>query len=126
MNEKRMPLINEEPKHRKKSKGNGLPRSKHKHLYETVLLYRYYHHTDLATGGDKLSVSFAPTRVCTICGRVEHVDNDPSYYTYEPIKNLPFICKEKILTEKALNLPKWYLEDYWDKFAIKMEETQPY
>lgn len=122
MNEKRMPLMNEEPKHRKKSKGNGLPRSKHKHIYETVLLYRYYHHTDLATGGDKMSESFAPTKVCTICGRVDYVDNDPSYYTYEPIKNLPFLCKEKILTEKALNLPKWYLEDYWDKFAIKMEE----
>lgn len=120
-----MPLINEEPKHKKKSKGNGLPRSKHKHIYETVLLYRYYHFTDLETGGDKVHESVIPTKVCSICGRVDYVDNDPSYYTYVPIKNLPIPCKEKALTEKALNLPKWKLEDCYDKFAIKMEETQP-
>lgn len=123
MNDKRMPLINEEPKHRKKSKGNGLPRSKHKHMYETVLLYRYYHHTDLATGGDRVTESFMPTKVCSICGRVDYVDHDPSYYTDVPLKYLPFSAHERVLTEKALSLPKWELENYWDKFAIKAEET---
>lgn len=125
MDEKRMPLINEEPKHRKKSKGNGLPRSKHKHIYETVLLYRYYHHTDLKTGGDKVTERVTPTKVCSICGRVDYVDHDPSYYTFVPIKSLPVLCSEKVLTEKALSLPKWRLEDCYDKFAIKIEETQP-
>lgn len=123
MNEKRMPLINEEPKHKKKSKGNGLPRSKHKHTYETVLLYRYYHFTDCKTGADRMTENAAPTKVCTVCGRVDYADNDPSYYTFMPIANLPFLCREKMLTEKALSLPKWCLKDCYDKFAIKMEET---
>lgn len=123
MNEKRMPLMNEEPKHKKKSKGNGLPRSKHKHIYETVLLYRYYHYTNYETGGDKVVENVTPTKVCTICGRVDYTDRDPSYYTMVPLKYFPFSVYEKVLTEKALSLPKWVVKDTFDKFAIKMEET---
>lgn len=122
MEERRIPLINEEAKYKKKSQGNGLPRSKHKHIYETVLLYSYYHFTDLKTGGDKVHESVMPTRVCSICGRVDYADNDPSYYTMVPLKHLPFSAYEKVLTEKALSLPKWRLVDCYDKFAIKMEE----
>ena len=119
MNEKRIPLTEEEPKYKKKSKGNGLPRSKHKHTYETVLLYSYYHHTDLKTGADKITESKMPTKVCTICGRVDAVDF--SYYNLVPIDNHPFNCKERVLKEEALNLPKWYVKDYFDKFAIEMK-----
>lgn len=117
MNERRMPLEKEEPKHKKKSQGNGLPRSKHKHIYETVLLVANYHHTDLKTGKDRITQVITPTKVCTICGRVNGVDDDPSYYVEEPITDLPFLYHKKELSEKALNLPKWYLDDYWDKFA---------
>lgn len=122
MNEKRIPLTNEEPKYKKKSKGKGLPRSKHKHTYETVLLHRYYHYTNCETGGDRVTENIAPTKVCSICGRVSYIDHDPAYYTFVPIKNLPFPCRERALTEEALNLPKWRVEDCYDKFAIKMEE----
>ena len=40
MNERRIPLQQEELKHKKKSKAKGLSRSKHKHEYIPVLLHR--------------------------------------------------------------------------------------
>ena len=117
----RIPLTNEEPKYRKKSQSKGQPRSKHKHIYETVLLTRDYHTTDYKTGKPKVSQTILPTKVCTICGRIAEFDKDPSFYVKEPISDLPFIVYKKVLSEKALNLPKWYAEDFWDKFAEKMD-----
>ena len=38
MDDKRIPLVKEEPKHKKKSKAKGLARADHKHEYEPVLL----------------------------------------------------------------------------------------
>jgi hypothetical protein len=122
MNDKRTILTDEEPKHKKKSKGNGLPRSKHKHEYETVLLHRYYSFPDLQTGKDKIHEQRNPTRVCTICGRIDYVDDDPSYYTVKPIAKTRFRVFGKELSEKALNLPKWQVEEPYGKFAVKMEE----
>ena len=121
MNKNRMPLTNEEPKYRKKSQSKGQPRSKHKHIYETVLLIRDYHTTDYETGKPKVSQIILPTKVCTICGRIAETDEDPSLYVKELIPDLPFIVYKKVLSEKALNLPKWHSEYFRDKFAVKMD-----
>lgn len=120
MNEKRIPLVDEEPKYKKKSTAKGQPRSKHKHIYETVLLITDYHYTDFKTGKPTISQTTGPTKVCTICGRIDETDNDTSYYIIKPIPNLPFVVYDKELSEKALNLPKWK-RDFFDKFAIKEE-----
>lgn len=122
MNKRRTPILIEEPKHKKKSTAKGLPRSKHKHIYETVLLESDYHLTDFKTGADKIIKSFTPTKVCTICGRINKVDKDPSYYR-DSTKGaiLPWFTGVKELNEKALNLPRWYTEEYFSKFAIEKE-----
>ena len=122
MNEKRIPLADEETKHKKKSKSKGQPRSKHKHIYETVLLHRPYHGVDFKTGKERINITVLPTKVCNICGRIDETDCDPSYYINKPVPNLPFYTFEKELSEKALNLPKWYTEDFFDKFATKETE----
>ena len=109
------------PAYKKKSKKKGLPRSKHKHIYETVLLCRNWHYNDLHNGEPKVKQVATPTRVCTICGRIDHVDEDPSYYIEKQITNLPWLRMVSELSEKALNLPKWYVDD-WCKFAMKSED----
>ena len=118
MNDKRIPLTDEEPKHKKKSTSKGLPRSKHKHQYETVLLSRFYHHTDINNGADKVSEFRIPTKVCMVCGRIGDTDKDPSYYTYKPHPH-PWVTHTTELSEKALKLPKWYVGDYFGKFAME-------
>jgi hypothetical protein len=121
MNEKRMPLTNEEFKHKKKSKSKGKPRADHKHIYETVLLIRNYQAVDYNTGKLETTQYMLPTKVCTICGRINGFDNDPSYYIKSPVLNLPFLLWDKTLSENALNLPKWYVNDF-DKFAVKVDD----
>ena len=107
------------PAYKKKSKKKGLPRAKHKHIYETVLLCRTWHSN---LGKPTVEQIFLPTKVCTICGRIDETDKDPSYYDESKVDNLPFLCFNRHLSEKALNLPKWHTEDYFDKFAIKTED----
>jgi hypothetical protein len=122
MDERRIPILNDEPKHKKKSTAKGLPRSKHKHIYETVLLESDYHLTDFKTGADKIIKNFTPTKVCTICGRIDKIDKDPSYYCNSAKGAiLPWFTGTKELNEKALRLPKWYAGDYFSKTAIKRE-----
>lgn len=121
MDEKRTPLVEEEPRYKKKSKSKGQPRSKHKHIYETVLLYRYWRGIDYETGRERIRTNAIPTKVCTICGRTDDIDEDPSYYVKDS-KIMYWFTSASDLSERALNLPKWYVEDYFDKFAIKMEE----
>lgn len=99
MNEKRTPLINEEPRHKKRSTAKGLPRSKHKHIYETVLLYRYYHHKSFKDGSDLVTERCTPTKVCAICGRIDYVDTDPSYYSKKQ-SDLPWVSYNIELSEK--------------------------
>ena len=113
------------PAYKKKAKNTGLPRSKHKHVYETVLLTSDYHHTDLRTGAPKVTHNFTPTKVCTICGRVDSRDNDTEYYIIREVPtSLPFVFHSKELSEKAFKLPKWYLADFWDKFAVQISEDE--
>lgn len=121
MYEKRTPLLDDEPKYKKKSTAKGQPRSKHKHVYETVLLTRYHHITDIKTGKPKVYEDSFPTKVCTICGRIDGVDWDASYYVKKGVPGVPFAAYSTELTEKALSLPKWYVEDFFDKFAMKVE-----
>jgi hypothetical protein len=110
-------LIDDEvPVYKKKSKKKGRPRSDHKHTYETVLLTRYYHFN---LGEPRTSEYKQPTRVCTVCGRIDGVDYDASLYDVHPDTNIKWAFV-KDLSEKALSLPKWYVDDF-DKFAIKGE-----
>jgi hypothetical protein len=116
----KLDIINDEiPAYKKKSKKKGQPRADHKHTYETVLLFRYYHSN---FGEHRTSEYKLPTKVCTICGRIDYVDRDPSYYVNNKISGIPFLAYEKDLSEKALSLPKWYVDDYFGKFAIKGED----
>lgn len=111
-------LIDDEiPAHKKKSKKKGQPRSKHKHTYETVLLTRYYHFN---LGEPRISESKQPTKVCTICGRIDGVDYDTSLYDVHSDTKIKWAFA-KDLSEKALNLPKWRADSF-DKFAVKVED----
>ena len=122
MNEKTFFPEEPEVRYRKKSKAKGQPRADHKHLYETVLLTRRYHGTDYKTGRERTTEYQLPTRVCTICGRIEYIDRDPKYYVYKPIVDLPVRAYSNELSEEALKLPKWLAEDYFCKFAVKAED----
>jgi hypothetical protein len=124
MHEKREPLIEEESKHRKKSSAKGRARSKHKHVYETVLLTIDHHCKDLHNGNPKVMQRTVPTKVCIICGRIDEVDRDPSLYLERPFLDFPFKPYERVLSEKALGLPKWHAKDFWDAFAVKVDEGE--
>lgn len=117
-------LVNEVPKHKKKSNAKGLPRADHKHTYETGLLYSYIHHKNFLNSGiDRVIECINPTKICVICGRVGKPDNDPIYYTDVQV-NLPFVSHREELSEEALRLPKWYIEDWFDKFATRIDEVK--
>lgn len=109
-------FINDEiPAHKKKSKKKRLSRANHKHIYETVLLTRHYH---FSFGN---SDEVLPTKVCTICGKIGKIDIDESLWKKGPdptVKKWMVWMKE--LSEKALALPKWEVEDL-EKFAIRTE-----
>lgn len=121
MNDKTNLIDDDIPAHKKKSKNKGLPRSKHKHIYETVLLIRDYHITDCKTGKPKVTQCMQPTKVCIICGRIDEVDKDESLWEKHPDPNVKsWMIWRRELSEKALALPKWHC-DFLDKFAVKME-----
>lgn len=114
-------LDSEVPKYRKKSKAKGLSRADHKHVYETVLLTKKYNGTDFKTGRPRITEHKFPTKVCTTCGRIDCIDRDPKYYTRNQIVDLPFIAYEEVLSEEALKLSKWFADDFFDKFARRLE-----
>ena len=119
MNDKVDLVENEIPAHKKKSKKKGQPRADHKHTYETVLLTRYYRFN---FGEPRVSENKQPTKVCTICGRIDYVDYDESLYAAHTDPNAKHcMVWVKDLSEKALGLPKWHA-DAFDKFATKMED----
>lgn len=111
-------IDDEVPAYKKKSKKRGQPRADHKHTYETMLLIRRY---EFNLGTPRISEHKQPTKVCTICGRIDCVDRDPSFYVKNQVTGIPFLVYEKDLSEKALNLPKWYADAY-GKFATKVED----
>lgn len=108
-------------KYRKKSTAKGQPRSKHKHIYETVLLITPYQVPDIHTGKQIKGERKYPTKVCTICGRVDDVDCDEKWYNKEEHKHLTWTYFTKELSEAALNLPVWFRSEQLGKFAIPME-----
>ena len=118
MDEKRKPFENEVPKHKKKSKKKGQPRADHKHEYKTVLLLKEYMNQYFP---DKPTMHKLPTKVCVICGRIGNVDMD--MYDLVEIKDMiPYKIHERVIRDEE-SLEKWYVDDYFDKFAKKMEET---
>ena len=111
MNEKRMPLEREEPKHKKKSQKKGQPRADHKHEYKTVLLYSYF--DNLFKPGERNEYK-RPAKVCAICGRVW--GTDLSQYDLEEMQDMPYRIHKRVIRDEEL-LEKWYVDDYFDKFA---------
>lgn len=111
-------FINDEiPAYKKKSKKKGLPRADHKHQYETVLLNRVLNYSHLGVIHHEY-----PTKVCMICGYIGDLDKNEIYYDIKRTSEGRFPLIEKTLSEKALSLPKWHVDD-WGKFAIKMEDN---
>ena len=116
MIERRVPLEAEEPRHRKKSKKRGQPRADHKHEYKTVLLLNEYENRYFPC---KTTLYERPTKICTICGRVG--DTDMSFYDRVEVQDsLSVKVYERVIRDKE-SLEKWYVDDYFDKFAKKME-----
>ena len=118
MNEKRIPLQQEELKYKKKSKAKGLSRSKHKHEYIPVLLHRPWENP---YKNNEITELVSVNKVCKICGRIDACVNDDSYYEVDAIKIGKFHIGQRKFSKKALSLPKWYTHDYWDKFAHRGE-----
>ena len=110
------------PKYRKKSTAKGQPRSKHKHIYETVLLITHYQVPNIQTGKQVEKEHKFPTKVCSICGRVDTIDSDEKWYNKQEHKHLKWTYFTKELSEAALKLPVWVRNDHFDKFAIPMED----
>ena len=106
-------------KYKKRSTAKGQPRSKHKHVYETVLLQTRY---TFNLGTTRTHIHEAPTRVCTICGRVDYVDNSPEYYINKQVPDMPFKVTQKVLSEKALKLPRWVYDTH-DKVATRVVDN---
>ena len=109
-------------KYRKKSTAKGQPRSKHKHIYETVLLITPYEVPDIHTGKQIKKRRYDPTKVCTVCGRVDEIDWDEKWYNKIEHKHLKWTYFTKELSDAAIRLPVWYRNDYSDKFAKPMED----
>ena len=113
MNERRTPLEKEEPKHKKRSKKRGQPRADHKHEYKTVLLCRWSDHP--FHQGERTAYK-APSKVCTICGRIG--DIDMSQYEMVQLEcSSPYIIHQRVIKDEE-NLEKWDC-DFFDKFARK-------
>lgn len=112
----------EVPKYRKKSTAKGQPRSKHKHEYEVVLLKTNFEMNDFKTGKPKIIEHLRPTKVCTICGRVDYVVNDSKYYVLNRCDSYRDWLYSKDLSEEALKLPKWEC-NFFDKFAHRLDDN---
>ena len=109
MNKNKQPLSNEVPKYKKKSNKTYQKRSNHKHRYETVMLFR-----TLVIRGELIEFSL-PTEVCSVCGRIGHIDPDPSYYEEGENNKV-----DGQLSHKGLALPQ-YIAGYFDKVAKRKE-----
>ena len=110
-------------KYKKISTAKGQPRAKHKHIYETVLLITPYQVPEVATGKQLEKEHRYPTKLCTICGRVDTIDYDDQWYNKEEHKHLTWRYFTKDLSDAALKLPVWFRNDHFDKFAIPMEDN---
>jgi hypothetical protein len=61
-----------------------------------------------------------PKKVCMICGRIG--DTDTSMFNYVEVEDsLPYKIHKRVIRDKD-SLEKWYVDDYFGKFAKKLEE----
>lgn len=118
MDAKRVPLMEDEPKYKKKSKKKGQPRANHKHEYKTVLLHSYYDNPFKREKMEHLSAQ----KVCITCGRIGDVDET----RYVRVKLQHPTCKLYELQIKDQDtLEDWYCDGIFDKFAVRKEcDTQ--
>lgn len=107
-------------RYRKKSHSRGQSRSKHKHVYKTVLLTTKLEFLNVNTGKPILHTHDAPTKVCQICGRISYVDYNSIYYEESEQLNVPYI-KHSPLSQVALELPRWEAH-FLDKIATRKGE----
>lgn len=77
--QRNIPVCPEEQMYKKKSDKKGLARSKHKHLYRTVLLLHDYSMTKPHDPHPWRVHYYSASKVCSICGRVSDIDNN--YYS---------------------------------------------
>lgn len=117
MDARRQSIENDEPRHKKKSKKKGRPRADHKHEYKTVLLLNEYENRYFP---GKPMLYKRPTKVCMICGRIG--DIDLSQYEVTDLPDIKYRIREYTIRDED-SLEKWYVDDYFDKFAKKMEDT---
>ena len=109
--QKEIPIAPDISKHKKKKeKKDKTPWNKHKHKYSIVLL-------ECANSIDGTILNKCPSKVCTICGRVDSAVKDGKYYVSKPLTYLPFFLYEKELSEEALKLPVWHMDNWLDKQA---------
>ena len=102
---------------KKKSKGSGLPRSKHKHEYIPVLLHSKRENPFT----QEIIIDKGVYKVCKICGRIDsYLSGDEWYDTEYEMFGTYQIGRSK-LNKKALKLPKWHRYDFFDKFAYEGE-----
>jgi len=108
MDEKRKPFENEIPKYKKKSKKKGQPRANHKHEYKEVVLHSWWDNP-FKQGVKNESTEIC--KVCTICGRIGD-------YITGRFFGLGYSDYDTTFMEH------WMVDDYFDKFAKKMEELK--
>lgn len=105
MNEKRTPIEQEIPKYKSKSKKKGRSRADHKHEYKKVVVHSWWENPFKQNTKDE---HIEVCEVCTICGRIGE------YITIRVFQSENFY--------DITGLEHWYVDDYFDKFAKKMEE----
>lgn len=115
MNNKRIPLEDEEVKYRKRSKAKGQSRSDHKHRYIPVLLHCVFLDPIKKEEREIVTVD----EVCEVCGRVNRTLSDSRWYDQEYHFMDRFPYREKVLSERAKSLPNWYMDIRRDKVAHK-------
>ena len=105
MDEKRKPFENKTPKYKKKSTKKGRPRADHKHEYKEVVVHSWFDNP-FKQGERKESTEVC--KVCTVCGRIgEYVTG-------------MFLAID-IEKYDIAKMEHWKVDDYFDKFAKKME-----
>lgn len=113
MNDKRTPILNDRPKHKKKSNAKGQPRSKHKHEYKTVLLHSFVpHYIDK----NKMVEHLTATKVCHICGRLNGIDPE----RYEEVPYFSHFTENRIKNPESLE--DWYCDGFLARVAYRSKE----
>ena len=109
--QKEIPIAPDISKHKKKKeKKDKTPWNKHKHKYSIVLL-------EYANSIDGTILNKCPSKVCTICGRVDSTANDEKYYVSRPLTYLPFkrkrvhynVQKKELLGSNKILWELWHI-----------------